>query len=364
MGLFGDNDAIYKQIDQLQAEGKYEQILEKIESVPEKKMSNKLWFKKIQAMNALGRFKEARREIGLLSKRCSEPKEDAMLFYLMGNTFEYSGHALKAMECYRKTQEFDPGFDGISGRIDSCRETAKQEFGKINDAFGQMFSEVDAAFSEAKDQKKLEYPIALNYASMIGSSFIPSGTGLKLPLDDPFFKCEDKEINKNVKDYLERKYGVSDVKSLQQWYGNNRMAPTIQGVRNALSNNIPMPVEKMDAKSIAYFESIVFSLNSLEEFLPEEGVIAWDFNVVIALARLLFAVGSISNTEFCEASLFFTDECKRNFSSWKDYAHSVIIGGYFNALFEMQYDVSNATMFGTVASRICKENYPKVTWIN
>ena len=114
MAQINDNDAIFNQIEQLNSEGKYEQILETVAAVPEDKVSNKLWFKKIDAMNKLGLFKEARKEIGLVSKRCSEPKEDAMLFYLMGYTFEHSGHEHKAVECYSRTKEFVIGRAGSS----------------------------------------------------------------------------------------------------------------------------------------------------------------------------------------------------------------------------------------------------------
>ena len=363
MALISDNDAIFTQLEQLNKEGKYEQILETISTVPEDKVSNKLWFKKIQALNSLGLFKEARKEIGLLSKRCSEPSEDAMLFYLMGYTFEHTGHEHKAVECYRRTQEFNPEFENIQSLIDNCKAAVKQDMENVKDVFGKLFSEVDSAIKDAKEPKNLEYPEALIYASLISSSFIPSDIGLELPVDKPFFKCEDQELNEKIKFFLDRKYGVTDLKSLQQWYGNNRLAPTIQGVRNAIAKNIPMPVEKMSAKDISYFESIMLSLNSLEEFLPEAGVAAWDYNEVIALARLSYATGLISNSEFCETTLFFIDECTRNFSSWTEYAHSVMIGGYFNALFELQYDIKNAAMFGSVSSRLCKKYYPQVKWI-
>ena len=363
MAQISDNDAIFNQIEQLNSEGKYEQILETVAKVSEDKVSNKLWFKKIQALNSLGLFKEARKEIGLVSKRCSEPCEDAMLFYLMGYTFEHSGHEHKAVECYSRTREFDPDFENIQSLIDNCKAAVKKDLEITKETFGKLISEVDAAIKGAKGQKKLEYPEALTYASLISSSFIPTGLGFELPVDNPFFKLKDNDLKEKVKFYLDRKYGVTDVKSLQQWYGNNRLAPTIQGVRNALAKNIQMPVEKMSAKEITYFESIMFSLNSLEEFLPEAGVAAWDYNEVIALSRIAFAADIISNSEFCEATLFFTDECTRNFSSWTEYAHSLIIGGYFNCLFETQYDIKNATMFGTVSCRHCKENYPKVKWI-
>ena len=45
MAQISDNDAIFNQLDQLNNEGKYEQILETIATVPEDKVSNKWLFK-------------------------------------------------------------------------------------------------------------------------------------------------------------------------------------------------------------------------------------------------------------------------------------------------------------------------------
>ena len=363
MGMISDNDAIFNEIDKLKNDGKFEEILEKIKGVSEEEISNKLWFEKIEALNMLGRFDETKKEIRLLMKRCSEPEDDAKLYYYLGYTFEHSGCGLKAIECYKKAKEFNPQFENIQGIIDNCKANVKSEFENVKDAFEKLISEVDSAMAEVKKPEKLTYPEALTYISMIESSFLPEGLGVELPLDNPFFRCKDEETKEKLAYYLEKKYGITDLGSLQQWYGDNRLAPIIQEVRKNVAKKIPMPVDRMSPADISYFESIMMSLEGLEKFLPKEGVLAWDFNMIIALSRLAFAAGIISNTDFCEATLFFTDECKKNFSSWKEFAHSVIIGGYFNALFETQYDVESAILFGTVASKICKENYPSVKWI-
>lgn len=363
MAQISDNDAIYTVLDQLNNDGQYEKVLETIEGIPSEAISNKLWFAKIRALIDLKCFKEARTEISLLSKRCSEPSEDAMLYYLLGNTFECTGCTLKAVECYRHTQEFDPGFDNIQSLIDACLEAVNGELDNAAANIKNLIADAAKFFAETKEKRELIYPESSDYISMIESSFLPTGMGFELPLDKPFYECEDEVVREKIRIFLDKKYGVSDLKSLQQWYGNGRIAPTVDGVRHALENNIPMPVEKMSISEITYFESVQLVLKYMMDLLPGAGIAAWDYNEVIALARLAYAAGIITRTEFCETTLFFTDECVRNYSSWEDVMRSVIVGGFINCMMMTQYDVKNAAMFGTVACGMCKENYSKVKWI-
>ena len=364
MAQISDNDAVYTVLDQLNRDGQYEKVLETIEGIQPEQISNKLWFVKIRALTDLKRFKEARKEISLLSKRCSEPSEDAMLYYLLGNTFEHTGCALKAVECYRHTQEFDPGFDNIQIRIDACLDTVNSELDDAAATLRNLMADAAKAFEETKGKRELIYPESSDYISMIESSFLPTDMGFELPLDKPFYKCEDEDVKETIILFLKKKYGVSDLKSLQQWYGNGRIAPTADGVRHALENNIPMPVEEMSISEITYFESIQLVLKYMMDLLPEAGIAAWDYNEVIALARLAYAAGVITRTEFCETTMFFTDECVRNYTSWEDLMCSVIVGGFINCMLMTQYDVKNAAMFGEVACRMCKENYSLVKWID
>ena len=44
MAMINDNDAIFNEIDGMKAEGKFDEILEKIAAVSEDDISNKLWF--------------------------------------------------------------------------------------------------------------------------------------------------------------------------------------------------------------------------------------------------------------------------------------------------------------------------------
>ena len=68
------DDSILGQLDELKSAGEYEKIIQKIEEVPADNRSNELWFRRIEALIKVSRFNDAKKEISLLSKRCSKPE--------------------------------------------------------------------------------------------------------------------------------------------------------------------------------------------------------------------------------------------------------------------------------------------------
>ena len=149
-------DPLFRILDELNSKGEYEQILQKIEEVPEDARSNELYFRKISALNSLSRFAEAKKEISLLSKRCSEPKEDARLFYSLGYIFDHTDCELKAVECYSRTKEFDPEFEGIQASIDDAMGRVNKGLAEAKASIGNAFSELADAAANSADQKKVD----------------------------------------------------------------------------------------------------------------------------------------------------------------------------------------------------------------
>ena len=364
MAQISDNDPIYELLDKWHDEDQYEKILEKIAEVPVEERSNKLWFRKISALNNLKRFQEAKMEISTLSKRCTDDKDNAKLFYMLGYTFDNTNCELKALECYRHTQELNPDYEDIQELMDSCLKYAKRDLENTKNAFDKFMPDLADAFAKASDPRDLVGGEDHNYIALIEGSFIPTPISLKLPLDNGFFKCENDQDEEKVKMLLEKKYNITDIDSLRQWYGNSRIAPMVQEVLNAMENNVEIPVEKMNIAGRTRFEATQLVLTYVKEYLPKAGIAAWDFSAVLAMARLAYAADLITNTDFGETVVFFVDEVKKNFSSWEEFSRSVIIGAFYNGMcIETPYDINSATRFAIGTGILCMQNYPQVKWI-
>ncbi len=358
-----NDDEIISVIDELFSNAEYEKIIQKTEEIPSDKWSNELWFRRIDALNRLSRFKEAKKEISLLSKRCSEPKEDARLFNSMGYILDHTDCELKAVECFYKAQGFDPDLEGLKDAIDSSMERADQNLSEAKNTLEKLFSEISDLIGNAGEQNKINEDSAFSYISMIQASFIPYGIGIEIPLDKLFFKCDDADKPK-MKSLLKEQYGITDIGSLQKWFGDNRVAPEIDSIKSAIERKLEPPCEKMSPSERVHVKATMMVIQHLGDLVPEAGAGAWDYCNVLALARMAFACDLLSNTEFMQTALFFTDECKNKFSSWDEFTRSAVVGGFYNIMcFDTQYDIKAATLFANAAGSLCKKNYPKVTWI-
>ncbi len=351
-----DDDPIFGILDRLDGEAEYETILQKIDEVPADKRSNELCFRRISALNSLSRFKEAKKEISLLSKRCSEPKDIARLYFLLGYIFDHTNSELKAVECYNRTRESCPDFEGIQDAIDSSLKQADQNLTDARDALGKILNDVAIAIDNASEPNKIDDGDAFPYISMIGASFIPYAIDIRIPIDKLFFKCDLTDKPK-MKMFLAEEYGITDLHTLQQWFGINRISPDFNAFMTPQDGTDPS--EKMNIKATKMV------IHHFGDLLPKKGIAAWDYCTVLALARMAFSCDILSNTEFLQTALFFTDECKNDFSSWEEFSRSVVIGGFYNSMcIDTQYDIKTATVFGSTAAKMCLQNYPKVTWIN
>ncbi len=204
---------------------------------------------------------------------------------------------------------------------------------------------------------------AAPYISMIQASFIPTGLGVKLPLDKIIFKFEEADKPK-VKAFLEQQYGISDIDSLRQWYASNRNAPIFDYSMAVQNSKQDSALEKMNIAEKTRFEASAMVAKHMKDFLPKVGILAFDFSTILALARLAYACDLLTNTEYMETALFFSDECKKHFSSWEEFTRSIVIGGFYEAVcFKTHYAIKEATRYGVGIGILCMQNYPKLKWI-
>ena len=357
------DDSILSQLDELKSAGEYEKIIQKTEEVPADNRSNELWFRRIEALIKVSRFNDAKKEISLLSKRCSKPEEDARLYYSLGLVFDNTDSELKAAECFLRAQEFYPEFEGIQDAIDDSIKRAGQKLSDAKSTFEKLFADISDAIKNSEDKKKIDENDAFSYISMIQASFLSSMLNMQIPLGELFFKCNDADKPK-MKSFLKEKYGIVDLGSLQQWFGGNQISPELDIIISAVEKNANITMDNASAAEKMHIKASTMVIKEFKDLIPKSGLIAWDYCTILALTRMAFSCDLLSNMEYLQTCLFFTDACKGRYSSWEEFSRAVVIGGFYNTMcLDTQYDIKAATLFGNVAASHCKNNYPKVTWI-
>lgn len=358
-----DDDPVYELLDEWHDKDEYEKILAKIEEYPIEQRSNKLMFRKISALNNLSRFDDARREISNISKRCVTPGDKGRLLYMLGYIYDSTHCKWMAVELYKAAKQEDPTRDE-SEQIERCIRQATKEMDNAVAALRERFAEINQIF-ETAEKKQIDELSSYALISLVNTTMIPSGmVGMKMDPKKALFKFEDSK-KEQARQALKERCNLTDLKSLQKYYGNNRITLMTDEVREYLKGNSQIEVEQMNISTRNLWDVTVMCMEKMGEFIPKAGFAAWDFNELIGLARIMYAADLLTNTELFETYLFVFDQCKELFNSWEEFTCSLVIGGFYNYLTkETKYEISTARGFAMMVATMVSKDYPYYTWLD
>ena len=369
-----DDDPVFALLDEWHDKDEYEKILSRIEEIPEEKRSNEVYFRKISALNNLSRYAEARKEIQFLSPRCNSGKDLGKLFYMLGYIYDQTNCEYRAVECYRMSYQLDPEKEGTTALIEESIEYARKDMQASAKALSDFFSDIHTTFESSSDTKadpsgKAPSPEEIpelevaTYLGLVGSSFMSSWFGIKLNLGEIYGTCapDKKEA---IRKLLKDRSNITDLPTLQKYFGEHRLAPLIVDVQNHMSGKKEFPVDRLDVRQRTRWEVSEQYLKDMGEFIPASGLSAWDYNDIIGLARLMYAADMLTKEELAQTYLFAVDECRRLFSSWEEFTKSLVMGAFYNTLTrETDYNVREALKFALTAGGLCKHVYRGVKWL-
>lgn len=365
MSKISDNDPIYEVLDQWHEEDQYEKILAKIEEIPMEERSNKLWFRKISALNNLKRFDEAREEIKALSQYCETAEDNGRLFYMLGYIFDNSDCELKAIECWRRALEIDPSRTDTDELVKSSMSDATDVMQSAAKTMVKLLGDFDAECDAEKAKKEVSEPQAYTLLGLASTSLISFNMGVELDVNKAFYKCEDEATKNKIRAYLAQgPMPIKDLPSLQEYFTKQRIGVITCDIMNLQEQGGTIPVEKLNAYKHTHFDATWLCVKEMKPFLTKSGMTGWDYSDLIGLARLMYAADMLTNEEYSSTCLFAYDECKKLFRSWKEFAHSVVIGAFYNYMMrETTYNIRQAAHFAISVGVICKKVYPKLDWI-
>ena len=358
-----DDDPVFALLDEWHEKDEYEKILSKIEEIPEEKRSNEVYFRKISALNNLSRYAEARKEIQFLSPRCNDGKDLGKLFYMLGYIYDQTNCEYRAVECYRMSYQLDPEKEGTTALIEESIEYARKDMQASAKALSDFFSDLKKSFSETPADQEIPELEAPTYLGLVGSSFMSSWFGIKLNLGEIYSTCAPDKKD-SIRKLLKDRSNITDLPTLQKYFGEHRLAPLIVDVQNHMSGKKEFPVDRLDVRQRTRWEVTEQYLKDMGEFIPASGLAAWDYNDIIGLARLMYAADLLTKEELVQTYLFAVDECRRLFSSWEEYTKSLVMGAFYNTLTrETDYNIREALKFALTSGGLCKHVYLGEKWL-
>ncbi|MBO4494243.1 MAG: DUF2185 domain-containing protein [Clostridiales bacterium] len=357
-----DDDPIYKDLDQWHDDDEYEKILTKVEEIPFERRSNKLWFRKISALNNLKRFDDARREIDLLIRRCKTPQDQGKIFYMLGYIYDNTDCEFKAIECYRAALEFDPSREGTDELVSDSLSYAKKDMARAKEELGTFFDSMNKALAAETDLKVIDKPAIYTYFAVVSSSFMSTPFGIHLYPGDAYATCDENAKNK-IRETLKERSNLTDLRSLQEYFGNHRNKQKIEDALKYMRGEIDISLEELNARSRTLLDATVLFLENMKEYIPEAHVEAWDYCDMLGLARLMYAADLLSREEMDDTYRFVFDECTKLFSSWEEYTRSVVLGAFYHMMVnESKYNIRSARRFAITAGGLCKHTFLNIAW--
>lgn len=144
------------------------------------------------------------------------------------------------------------------------------------------------------------------------------------------YHCETAQDVLLVKEHLERLYAVVDKESLLKACNRQfRSGVDYEQFRTFWAGAPIFDVNELDERGRAVFETQKDVAEPFNELLQEKGFYAWDISECVTLARCAVAAGIISEAEFWEISDHWAKVAQVFYSSFEEYAISLLCGAAY-----------------------------------
>lgn len=331
-GKIIDTDKLYAELSGWHNEDKYENIINKIISIPREKWSVKLQFRLIGAYNNLKRFDEARRELEDIAPRCQTPAHKARFFYMNGYICYTEDMDMAALSFYKKGLSADPENTSklnLDNEVKECGEYIQTKLSELGELSEEIYNALKAACmtkpeSEKADVGKEVFTMYLGYLPAMrrfSSDDKGMGTG------DYLTKYEGKRKSEVLK--VLSVLGITDRDSMIKFYQNNlscNMSRLYNAIPLYLAGKPAVDVSKLNEESRElYFDSVEF-FKPFNKYLPRGGISAWDLSEKIGILRLSYSCDILPENDYREAMEYLSGEARKLFSSFEEFMISMTFG--------------------------------------
>lgn len=369
-GRISDSDPVYDKLDEWHDGDDFDSIIDTVLAVPRGEWSNKLHFRLISAYNNKKDFESAAKELEEIRGSCESPRDLARFYYMNGYIYFMTDREMLALSMYRQGLEADPEDTSGLNLEAECRECLEY----INDDLNALYlSCADAAAKIAArcrenpdriDAADHDFILQLNFLFAIRT--LPGMThGLKL---GDFFRKFEGEEREAVLKFLSEGRGITDRASLLESIGKYRYCNLALMVNDAMASLAGKPSfdpEILDRAGREAFENCTLFVRAFSEFLPSAGVLAWDINEKMGMARYAYSCGILPEEDYIAAMMALADIAKERFSSSEEYLRSLVFGCAMYAFDVDCWNIGGAAEYmKKMLALLLRSDLPDLEWKN
>lgn len=330
-GKILDTNKLYDKLDKWHDDDKYEDIINTITSIPREQWSVKLHFRLIGAYNNLKRFNEASQELKNIEPSCKTPAEKAKFFYMHGYICYMEDREMMALSYYKKGLAADPENTSkldLDEEVRECEECVNKELDRLARLSEKMYNDIKKVCSEKPESEKAniseeEFTMYLGYLS--GIRKLP-GTEHGMGFKNYFTKYEGEQKEGALK--MLSLFGITDRAGTINFYQND-LGCNLNGMYREIPPFLEGNSETFDQlneKGKDAFLNAAKFFKPFNKYLPDAVILAWDLSEKVGILRLAYSCDIITNSDYCAAMLYISDEARKNFSSFEEYMLSLAFG--------------------------------------
>lgn len=349
-GRISDSDPIYDKLDEWHDSEDFDSIIGAVLAVPRDKWSNRLHFRLISAYNNKRDFDSAVKELEEIHNNCESPQDLAKFYYMNGYIYFMTDKEMLALSMYKLGLEADPSNTSELDLENECRECLEyinQDLDALHAESAEAVKMIAERCAEISDKTAVdERGFALGLGSLFSVRVLP-GMTRGIGGEDLFKKFEGEE-RETVLKCLSENYGITDRASLLEFISKNRYCNLGMMVNDIMARLMGKPSfdpDILDKEGREAFDNVTYFVRTFAEFLPRAGVLAWDINEKIGLARYAYSCDLLSDEDYSAAMMALTDTAKERFASSEEYILSLIFGCALYAFDIDCWNIGGATEF-------------------
>lgn len=367
-GKIADGDPIYSDLDRWYDEGSYDKIAAAVLAVPCENRSNELDFRLISAYNNLKEYGKALAELTRLRPACESRRDLARFYYLSGYIYFMTDKEMLALSLYKLGLEQDPhnelGLD-LEKECRECLSYIDEDLEGFHDACLFVSAQIGDRCAENPTKIDAGEPDFILQLCYLFSRRVLPGMERGLGIDDFFKKYEGAELEA-VRRYFTERLGVTDRASLLEFIQRDRYCSLSVMANDALAALRGRPTfdeDILDEAGKEAFNNTKFFVRTFAEFLPRSGVLAWDIDEKMGLARCAFSCGILENDEYVGVMTGLAELAKEKFASAAEYLRSLVFGCALYMFDSDCWNINGASSFmKKMLELLLESDLPDMEW--
>lgn len=367
-GKISDSDPIYQKLDKQYDAGDYDGIIAAVLGVPREKWSNTLHFRLISAYNNKKDFEDSLNELKSIRPACETPVDLAKFYYMSGYVYFMTDKEMLALSLYKLGLEADPQNVSeldLENECNDCLEYINEDLNALHAASGDAVKKIAARCAEKPDKIDVADPdFVLQLGFLFAVRILPGMTrGLGMDVFDLKFEGEERET---VLRCLAEFYHTTDNASFMEYIKNDRycnLSSMVDDIMARLMGKPSFDPDILDRAGKEAFDNSTFFVRPFAEFLPKAGILAWDINEKMGLARYAYSCDLLGYDDYKAAMLALSDVAKANFSSSEEYLRSLVFGCAMYAFDVGEWNIGGAVEFlNRMLELLLQSDLPDIKW--